>query len=95
MRRWGQIATDQTDEWFIDTAKSVYRPDLYMDAAMTLVDEGVIKDSDLPDTDGFRGPQDDFIDGIMFDGSKPNDYLESLPIGLKAGQTVSTSGVEG
>ena len=95
MRRWGQIATDQTDEWFIDTAQSVYRPDLYMDAAMSLVDEGVIKDSDLPDTDGFRGPQDDFIDGIVFDGSKPNDYLESLPIGLKAGQTVSTSGVEG
>lgn len=95
MRRWGQIDTDQTDEWYVETANSVYRPDLYMTAATALVDEGVIDAADVPDTDGFRGPQDDFIDGIVFDGSAPNAYLESLPIGLKAGQTVSASGVEG
>ena len=95
MRRWGQIADDQTDQWYFDTAESVYRPDLYMEAAMSLVDDGNIKDSDLPETDGFRGAQDDFIDGIVFDGSTPNAYLESLPIGLKSGQTVTASGVQG
>ena len=95
MRRWGQIDADQTDEWYVETANSVYRPDLYMAAATSLVDEGVIDAADVPETDGFRGPQDDFIDGIVFDGSQPNAYLESLPIGLKAGQTVSASGVEG
>ena len=95
MRRWGQIATDQTDQWYMDTANEVYRPDLYMIAAMSLVGEGVIASTDVPETDGFRGPEDDFIDNIAFDGREPNAYLESLPIGLKAGQTVSASGVEG
>ena len=95
MRRWGQIDTDQTDQWYMDTAESVYRPDLYMAAASSLVDEGIVAAESVPDTDGFRGEQDDFIDGITFDGSKPNAYLESFPIGLKAGQTVTASGVEG
>jgi len=29
MRRWGQIAEARTDEWYLETARSVYRPDLY------------------------------------------------------------------
>ncbi len=95
MRRWGQIDTDQTDEWYVETAEKVYRPDLYMTAAESLIEEGVISADDVPDTDGFRGEESDFIDGIPFDGSQPNAYLESLPIGLKAGQTVSATGVEG
>ncbi|MEM7273662.1 MAG: nitrate ABC transporter substrate-binding protein, partial [Actinomycetota bacterium] len=95
MRRWGQIDADQTDEWYVETAGKVYRPDLYLAAAESLIEEGVISSDDVPDTDGFRGVEDDFIDGIPFDGSKPNEYLESLPIGLKAGQTVSAAGVEG
>jgi nitrate/nitrite transport system substrate-binding protein len=95
MRRWGQIDADQTDDWYFDTAASVYRPDLYMAAAESLVDEGVVDAADIPETDGYRGVQDDFIDGIPFDGSAPNAYLESLPIGLKQGQTVTSTGVEG
>ncbi len=95
MRRWGQIATDQTDQWYLDTAESVYRPDLYLEAANSLVTDGAITAADVPDTDGFRAPEDDFIDGIVFDGTKPNDYLESLPIGLKQGQTVTAEGVQG
>ncbi len=95
MRRWGQIDVDQTDDWYFETAKSVYRPDLYMAAATSLVADSIIPAASVPDTDGFRGEQDDFIDGIPFDGSTPNSYLESLPIGLKAGQTVTASGVEG
>ncbi|MEM8925037.1 MAG: CmpA/NrtA family ABC transporter substrate-binding protein [Actinomycetota bacterium] len=95
MRRWGQIDTDQTDEWYIETAEKVYRPDLYLTAAESLVAEGVIPADSVPETDGFKGEQDGFIDGLTFDGSKPNDYLEAFPIGLKAGQTVTAAGVEG
>mgnify|MGYP000488269024 CR=1 FL=1 len=32
---------------------------------------------------GYRPPQTEFIDGVTFDGTKPNDYLASFPIGLK------------
>ncbi len=95
MRRWGQIDADQSDDWYFDTARSVYRPDLYMAAATSLIDDSSIPADSVPDTDGFRGEQNDFIDGIAFDGAAPNAYLESLPIGLKAGQTVTASGVQG
>ena len=37
----------------------------------------------------------DVIDGLPYDGRSPTAYLESLSIGLKQGQTVTGSGVEG
>jgi nitrate/nitrite transport system substrate-binding protein len=91
MRRWGQIAEPQTDEWFIEQAKSVYRPDLYLQAARMLVDEGLAAEADFPwDSDGFKAPTPaaDIIDGIPYDGRTPNAYIDSLPIGLKGTQTV-------
>lgn len=89
MRRWGQIATDQPDSWYDATAKSVYRPDLYLAAAKQLVDEGNAKKADfLWDSDGYRPPSNEFIDGIEYDGRKPNAYLAKLTIGLKADQRV-------
>jgi hypothetical protein len=39
-------------------------------------------------TDGYREPQDDFIDGIVFDGRNPNDYLSKFAIGMKADERV-------
>ena len=42
--------------------------------------------SDFPDfaqESGFKPPQTEFIDGITYDGSKPNEYLEKFSIGLK------------
>ena len=33
MRRWGQIAEAKPDQWYLDTAKAVYRTDLYDAAA--------------------------------------------------------------
>jgi len=45
-----------------------------------------MKAEDFPDFDaetGFRPPQTEFIDGITFDGNKPNDYLKQFAIGLK------------
>ena len=93
MRRWGQIADDKDDQWYFDTAKAVYRPDLYLAAANKLVEDGVIPAESVPETDGYRGEQSGFIDGITYDGSKPNDYLAKFPIGLKAGQSVTAAGV--
>ena len=95
MRRWGQIAEDKPDQWYFDTARAVYRPDLYLAAAGKLVDDGVIPAGSVPETDGYRGEQSGFIDGLTFDGKQPNAYLAKFPIGLKQGQTVTASGVSG
>jgi nitrate/nitrite transport system substrate-binding protein len=85
MRRWGQIADAKPDTWYHDTAKSVYRPDVYLAAARLLVAEGLAREQDFPwHTDGYRPPTDEFIDGVAFDGRAPNAYLESMPIGLQS-----------
>ncbi|MCF8707775.1 CmpA/NrtA family ABC transporter substrate-binding protein [Rhizorhapis sp. SPR117] len=94
MRRWGQVAEEKADQWYFDTAKAVYRPDLYMAAAKGLVDKGVIPADSLPDTDGFKAPQSGFIDGKIYDGKKPNAYLAQFPIGLKGKATVTAAGVK-
>ncbi len=86
MRRWGQIAEPKTDEWYFETAKSVYRPDIYKVAAMELIEEGLMSAADFPEfasEDGFRPEQTEFIDSVSFDGRKPNAYLEKFEIGLK------------
>ncbi|MBM2293722.1 ABC transporter substrate-binding protein [Sulfitobacter pseudonitzschiae] len=91
MRRWGQIAEPKDDAWFDETARSVYRPDIYLDAARLLVDEGNATEADFPwDSDGYKAPTPaaDVIDGIPFDGKAPNAYIDSLPIGLKSGEVV-------
>jgi nitrate/nitrite transport system substrate-binding protein len=84
MRRWGQIAEAKPDAWYLEVAKKVYRPDVYLQAASALVAEGKAREADFPmKSDGFRGPQDGFIDGIVYDGRKPNEYLRKFSIGLK------------
>ncbi|MDH4396918.1 MAG: CmpA/NrtA family ABC transporter substrate-binding protein [Limnobacter sp.] len=89
MRRWGQIADKKDDKWFFDTAKSVYRPDLYAVAAKALITDGKMKASEFPDfakESGFKPPQKEFIDGVTYDGKKPNAYIDSLKIGLKGAE---------
>ncbi len=91
MRRWGQIAEPRPDSWFHEIARKVYRPDIYAEAARELIAEGKMKAEDFPDfdrEDGYRPPQNDFIDGITFDGRKPNDYLKQFPIGLKGDERI-------
>ena len=86
MRRWGQIAEPKTDDWYHNTAASVYRPDIYRLAAEELIAEGRMTASDFPDfasEDGYRPVQTEFLDGIPYDGRQPNAYLQSLDIGLK------------
>ena len=97
MRRWGQIAETKPDEWYFETAADVYRPDIYLQAARMLVDEGLAQETDFPwDSDGFKAPTpaSDIIDAIPYDGRTPNTYIDSLPIGLKSGQTVVDSEIQ-
>ncbi|MAQ18854.1 MAG: nitrate ABC transporter substrate-binding protein [Sandaracinus sp.] len=89
MRRWGQIAEPKSDAWYDETARQVYRPDIYLEAARSLVDEGLAEEADFPwETDGYRAPQTEFIDNVTYDGRSPNAYLESLEIGLKGEQII-------
>ncbi len=96
MRRWGQIPEGKPDDWYATVAKSVYRPEIYLQAAKLLVAEGKAKEADFPWTaDGYRAPTAEFIDGITYDGRKPNAYIDALPIGLKGQQKVDGSEVVG
>lgn len=91
MRRWGQIAEQKPDSWYMDTAKKVYRPDIYKQAAEALIAEGKLKASDFPDfakESGFKPATSEFIDGITYDGSKPNAYLDQFKIGLKGADQI-------
>jgi nitrate/nitrite transport system substrate-binding protein len=86
MRRWGQIAEAKPDSWYADIAKQVFLPEIYAQAAKELIAEGKMKAEDFPDfakETGFRAPSNAFIDGITYDGHKPNDYLAKFAIGLK------------
>jgi len=88
MRRWGQISEDKSDDWYKETAASVYRPDIYTTAAKSLIEEGLVDPAGFPNFDtetGFKPEQTTFIDGITYDGTKPNEYINKFPIGLKEG----------
>lgn len=84
MRRWGQIPEEKPDAWYDEVAKKVYRPDVYRKAAESLVAEGKIKASEIPTTDGYKAPDAGFIDGVVFDGRKPNAYLAQFDVGLQS-----------
>lgn len=85
MRRWGQISEPQSDDWFKQIAADVYKPEIYAIAAKELIEEGLLKAEEFPDFStetGFKPEQTEFIDGISYDGSKPNEYLNKFTIGL-------------
>ena len=84
MRRWGQITEAKSTQWYHDTAKKIYRPDIYLEAARHLLEEGHISKKDIPwDTDGYKAPTNEFIDGITFDARNPIGYLNAHKIGNK------------
>ena len=89
MRRWGQIAEAKPDSWYDETAKSVYKPEIYKLAAEAVIADGnATADIFDFDADGYREPTAEFIDGVTYDGKTPNAYIDSLLIGLKGDQTV-------
>lgn len=88
MRRWGQIPEAKPDSWYADLAKKIVMPEVYQQAAKDLIAEGKLTTADFPvdlsKLDGYRTPEaTEWIDGIKFDGHKPNDYLKQFKIGLK------------
>ena len=84
MRRWGQITEPKPDSWYHATAKKVYQPAIYLEAAKHLLEEGHIEECDVPwETDGYKDPTSDFIDGIVYDARDPIGYLNSHAIGNK------------
>jgi len=96
MRRWGQIPDGKTDAWYLETAKKVYRPEVFLAAAKELVAEKKALQADFDWTgDGFRAPTSEFIDGIEFDGRKPNAYIEKQLLGLKGQQKIESGNVVG
>ncbi len=89
MRRWGQINEFKPDAWYLETAKKVYRPDIYLAAARELVAEGKAKAEDFPADTGLKPANSFFIDKVTFDANKPNDYLTKFAIGLKGKQSLA------
>jgi nitrate/nitrite transport system substrate-binding protein len=86
MRRWGHISEHKPDSWYLETAKKAFRPDIYVAAAKELIADGVMKASDFPDLDSatfIKAPQPGPLDGIVYDGTQPNAYIDSFAIGLK------------
>ncbi|MBI1370270.1 MAG: nitrate ABC transporter substrate-binding protein [Planctomycetes bacterium] len=82
MRRWGQITEPMPADWYAQTARDVYKPDIYLKAAKLLLDEGKIDKADVPwETDGYKPATSAFIDGVAYDGRKPLEYLAKFKIG--------------
>lgn len=88
LRRWGMVAEAKPDGWYMETAKKVYRPDIYLAAAKELVADGKAQAADFPADTSIKPSQNFFIDKVTFDATKPNAYLEQFPIGLKGQQKV-------
>jgi nitrate/nitrite transport system substrate-binding protein len=92
MRRWGQISEPKPEEWYHAIAKKVYRPEVYLEAAKLLVDEGYLEKAEVPwDTDGYKAPSGDFIDGVVYDGRKPLEYLSKHELGNKDPVTTASA----
>ena len=83
MRRWGQISEAKSADWYAETAKKVYRPDIWKAAAEELVAEGKLEATDIPETDGYKPATTDFIDGNKYDAKDPIGYINSFAIGNK------------
>lgn len=96
MRRWGQISEQMPDEWYHEVAAQVYRPDIYLEAARSLVEDGLANEADFPwDTDGFREVETQMMGGVDYDGRFPNAYIDALQIGLTGDQRVIEGAVTG
>ena len=89
MRRWGQIPDSKPESWYHETAQKIYRPDIYMNAAAHLIEEGHLSATKIPGFNpsdkwaGYRDATDEFIDGKQYDGRSPIDYINSFNIGIK------------
>jgi nitrate/nitrite transport system substrate-binding protein len=83
MKRWGQIQGAKPEEWYFETAKKIYLPEVWTKAAQLLVEEGHLSASDIPETDGFKPATNEFIDAMTYDGKDPIGYINGFAIGNK------------
>ncbi|SMP71789.1 nitrate/nitrite transport system substrate-binding protein [Neorhodopirellula lusitana] len=85
MRRWGQITESKPASWYAETAKQIYKPAIYRQAAELLISEGKLDPSEMPgpDYDGYRAVSSEFIDGKTYDAKDPVGYINSFEIGYK------------
>ena len=83
MRRWGQIPESKPASWYHDKIKETYRPDIWLKAAKALKEEGHLAADEIPDTDGYKPPTTDFIDGLEFDAHDPLGYINGFKLGNK------------
>lgn len=83
MRRWGQITEPKDNAWYFETAKTIYLPEVWLQAANALIEEGHLTRDEVPQTDGYKEPTVDFIDGIAYDGKDPAAYIGKFKVGLK------------
>lgn len=84
MRRWGQIAEPKPASFYHETARKVYLPNVYEQAAQALLDAGQLRKEEVPwDSDGYKPPSADFIDRVEYDGRNPIEYLSKHKIGFK------------
>lgn len=83
MRRWGQIGEPKDNAWYFETAKSIYLPEVWLRAANALVKDGHLSPDEVANTDGFKKPTADFIDGIEYDGKDPAGYISKFKVGIK------------
>ncbi|MGV3483278.1 MAG: CmpA/NrtA family ABC transporter substrate-binding protein [Planctomycetaceae bacterium] len=85
MRRWGQVAESKPASWYEATAKKIYKPEIYKQAAGLLLEEGKASTADFPSDkyDGYRPVTSDFIDGKAFNAREPIAYINSFEIGNK------------
>lgn len=92
MRRWGQITESKPASWYAETAKEIYKPEIYRQAAELLISEGKLDPSELPgpDYDGYREVTSEFIDGKSYDAKDPIAYINSFEIGYKDDESLST-----
>ena len=92
MRRWGQIPEAKPDAWFEQVAKAVYQPGVYRQGrrgpSSPRASSRPPTSPDFASEQGYRGPQDGFIDGLIYDGRHPNAYLQQFAIGLKGDERV-------
>ncbi len=76
----------------MEMGKKAVAPEIYQQAAADLIAEGKMAASDFPDFKIFNGiravNETEWIDGVQFDATKPNEYLTKFKIGLKGDEKI-------
>ncbi len=92
MRRWGQITEAKPASWYEETARKIYQPAIYRQAAERLISEGKLDPNEIPppDYDGYREVTSKFIDSNRYDGRDPIGYLHQFEIGNRDPLSLAT-----